>query len=86
MLESNIFLRIYLKVILLNHRMHISFCHLVLYDLPFISSILTPSLAQPSLKKEKKKNPVATKLLLVNWPGDLTKWSEKVFVFSALGL
>lgn len=85
MLESNIFSPISLKVLLLNHRMRRSFCHLVLYDLPYISSVLTPSLAQPSLKEEKK-NPVATKLLLVNWPGDVTKGSEKVFVFSALGL
>lgn len=34
--------------------MYLSFSLLVLYDLPFIPSILTPSPAQPSLKKKKK--------------------------------
>lgn len=81
MLELNIFSPMYRKVILLNHCVYLSFCLLVLYYSPFIPPI--PATHQPNLvSRKKKKNSLATKILLVNWLGD-TKWSGKsVCLFS----
>ena len=65
---------------------YLKFHLLVLYYLPFIlSTPFLPPPTQPSLKKERKKNSLATKLLLINqlWG---TKWSGKTVSLFSTGL